>query len=490
MISTTGGRLIYPLDDTYIHMTVARNLAMHGQWGVNYDRFAPASSSPLWVLLLALTDRILGVHDSTPLLWSLLFALAALYQAERIWRPAVRRAGHRAVLGLLFVYLVPLVPLALSGMEHTLHLFGVLLVAEGMLAGGRDVTGKSRRLTYVGAFLATAARYETLFLIVPLVVLRLAQRRFREAGVLALFAALPVALFGLFSISRGGFFLPAPLLLKGRFPRALNVYELGLFGIHRLLRNPYLYMTFLVLLVSGILAGRNRGASWLALTTAAGMLLHLQFAGLGYLYRYDAYLVGLSLVTAGLVFASRAGKVRFRIGSAALWLLVAVWLWPLHLRARAALRDVGMAAGHIYRQQYQVARFLRRLRPQVTAVAVDDLGAVAYYSGMKVYDLLGIGDLAVARVIRSGSYDTAWIGRYLRKNSVRLVVVHPDCFTGRASLPADLRSVAYWRVRHPYWGQTVGFYARRTLARVIREALCSFEPDLPSGVSVTYRAGE
>ena len=41
----TGATLVYGLDDAYIHMAIAKNLARHGVWGVTPFHFASASSS-------------------------------------------------------------------------------------------------------------------------------------------------------------------------------------------------------------------------------------------------------------------------------------------------------------------------------------------------------------------------------------------------------------------------------------------------------------
>src|SRR5271167_2084671 len=67
-IRHTNGMLIYPLDDTFIHMAVARNLSMHHNWGINPFQFGSASSSLLYTLLLSGLFSIFSVDRLIPFL--------------------------------------------------------------------------------------------------------------------------------------------------------------------------------------------------------------------------------------------------------------------------------------------------------------------------------------------------------------------------------------------------------------------------------------
>ena len=42
----------FPLDDSWIHVTYARNLALTGQWAFRLGHSSAGSTSPLWTLLL------------------------------------------------------------------------------------------------------------------------------------------------------------------------------------------------------------------------------------------------------------------------------------------------------------------------------------------------------------------------------------------------------------------------------------------------------
>lgn len=54
----TGGTFMYPLDDTFIHLTMGKNLAINGTWGIAGDEFQSASSSPLYTLIIAAMIKI------------------------------------------------------------------------------------------------------------------------------------------------------------------------------------------------------------------------------------------------------------------------------------------------------------------------------------------------------------------------------------------------------------------------------------------------
>jgi hypothetical protein len=63
----TGGVFMYPIDDTFIHMVVARTVALHGNWGISGHEFESASSSILYTLILAGLFKVFSVNFFMPL---------------------------------------------------------------------------------------------------------------------------------------------------------------------------------------------------------------------------------------------------------------------------------------------------------------------------------------------------------------------------------------------------------------------------------------
>jgi hypothetical protein len=131
------------VDDAYITLSYARNVALHGTWGLLSDVPSNAATSPVWVLLLAATTVV--VRDTVVALGVLhvLMLVAAVFSL----RAAARRTGLPSWVAPVGVLLVAVNPLVMSTMgletEFLITLFTCLLAAGtahrpalfGLLAG-------------------------------------------------------------------------------------------------------------------------------------------------------------------------------------------------------------------------------------------------------------------------------------------------------------------------------------------------------------------
>src|SRR2546426_12843516 len=87
----TDGHFVYPLDDAYIHMAIAKNAAVHHVWGVTRYEFTSSTSSPLWTALLAAVYWIGGVNDVAPLVLNVIFGSLIVLAAYGLMRQDANR---------------------------------------------------------------------------------------------------------------------------------------------------------------------------------------------------------------------------------------------------------------------------------------------------------------------------------------------------------------------------------------------------------------
>jgi hypothetical protein len=129
------------IDDTYITLGYARELAVHGHWGMISQETANSATSPLNVLLLAAAITVLRVTgDVHPVLALGVVFVGCVVVIAWGWL-RLARALHLArwvsVLGTLVVLVNPFV-LSATGLE--VHLMAVVLVLLAMTAAeGRPV---------------------------------------------------------------------------------------------------------------------------------------------------------------------------------------------------------------------------------------------------------------------------------------------------------------------------------------------------------------
>lgn len=484
----TGRHLVYPLDDTYIHMAVGRTLRTHGIWGVSPYGFTSCTSSLLWPLLLALTGMLGARAEWAPLALNVGAGLLVVAGASRLLRE--NTPGGRLVVLLALVVLTPLPTLVATGMEHTLHVAAVLLLA-GLFLRALDGPAPSGAWPLAAAAAATSAlRYESLFLVAVAGALLAWHRRWPDAVATVLGGAAPPAAFALVSLSHGWYALPNSVVLKGAhfdLHRATGVLDaLGGRGLRMLAHAPHvLVLVLAVLALLALTRGRPalRALQVLFVLTA---LLHMHFADTGWLYRYEAYLVALGLVTLGLSLPG-AGTEWGAGPRAATVALVLVAAYPLVERAARAAWETPRASRNIFDQQYQVARFLRRFHP-AASVAANDIGAISYFADVRLLDLYGLATMDVARARQAGGLTREDLVRLAAAYRPEAIVVYRSWFG--QTLPPEWLEAGTWKAPEQVVvaDRVVTFYAPGPEARErLVRSLQAFQPELPPEVTVRLR---
>ncbi|HEU4471524.1 MAG TPA: hypothetical protein VFR58_10595 [Flavisolibacter sp.] len=515
ILNSTGGVFMYPLDDPFIHMQVARNLAFNQIWGIVPGEFGSASSSILYTLLLTGIFKLTGVNVAVPFV---LNCIAAFFLLLCIHRWLVRqgvRSTARAIVLLLVVVLVPLPVLIISGMEHTLQcLFFFLFLTR--FSAWLAALGRSKTAIPVDvllyALLLTAIRYEGLFPVAIASCLLLYHRKIGPAFLLGAAALLPVIVFGAASIAKGSYFLPNSVLVKSEgmemslrgiaaFVNNILVNKLTVTkaqgsvagvpppGISLLSAQRLLLILPLVWLACWTRLKTHRALGHMLALLLLSTLLHLALASTGWFYRYEAYLIAAAvvLVPAVLLKYTREDIMRFPkpVWGPALVLAFAL-LFPFVLRSSAAFTKAKQACVNIYEQQYQMARFLGTYYDK-DVVAANDIGAISLYTNARVVDLWGLGSIEVARSKKGKYWTPAYLDSFVRAKDVKLAIVYDEWFD--PALLGKWSKVATWQVGDNVilGGDTVSFYAINAAdSGELQRNLQAFEAQLPAGVAVRY----
>jgi hypothetical protein len=490
------GHLVYALDDPYIHMAMARNLALHGVWGITPYGFASTSSSPLWLLLLAGIYRLFGVSEIAPFILCLLSAIALVLVADAIGRRFIRGATGRFLLLLALLISFPLPTAIFYGLEHILHATLALLFMYGAARYLSDPSDAApaggarwgRRLLLLAPIL-TATRYEGALMIAVVGLLMLLRRRVVMAVVVGLCGALPLVAYGIFSRSQGWLFLPNSILMKGNIPEAGLLRGLARFVIDgaytQIVHNPSIALALLLPGAALVAELRRGGSRWrpaplmlvIALLT---ILLHCQFAGIGGFHRYEAYLMALAVMSLAPVVPGYAAGLRAalrgrRDRAIVLAVVALIALLPfIHRGLKATVTPT--ATGNIYRQQYRMGRFVARYyRDQ--PVAVNDLGAVTFLGEPRTLDVYGLGSLETLLLKRAGNYTPQTLAALCREKGARVGILYESWLIRDAgSVPSGWTPIGRWTISDNIvcGDVTVTFYAldpaeRQPLAEHLRE---------------------
>ncbi len=504
-LSLTGGHLVYAVDDAYIHLAMARTLAESGVWGISAAQPAFASSSPGWTLLLA-GLYVIGLRSEwVPFILNVAGAVLLLVLVDRPARRSLLPSDSgRLWLILAVVFVTPVPALVLSGMETIWFAAAVVafVAAAARLVGPREHLPDTKDGLVLGclAVAMVTLRFEGFFVAVAVLILLGWRRRLRTAAILALAAVAPVLVYGAFSMTHGGWWLPTSVVLKAQPPSLTGVVAFGVtHGFPTLLGHGVLALLLFILvglLLADTWVGREldgEAEAWM-LVVALSTIAHVHLVNIEWFYRYRAYLVATGLAAcafgiarvASLVGATRATVLQPAVRAAVVLLAAAATIGPLIGFAADALARAPRGSAAIYQQQYQIARFLAA--EGTGAVALNDIGAVAYFTRRPVVDLAGLADQRIAIARRTSRFDTAGMQAAVARASADVAVLYDSWFEGPLAPPSDWVRVGRWTATEHVTvaDPTVSFYATRfEHAAALRASLRAWTPQLPSGVTAT-----
>lgn len=443
-----AGGIGFPLDDSWIHLRFATNLASGHGFAINPGEPVAGSTAPLWTLLLAAAIT-LGVPGLVAAKGLGLVGYAATGLLTRRLALALGLGPPFALTaGLAVVGLGRLGWGALSGME--VPLATALVAVSGLLVA------RGRPLTAAGTLgLAVLARPEAGVL---LVLHGAEARRLPAALARTVVAGLVLAPALLFNWATVGRLVPATAAAKvegGLLGRVEGIPDtwgaaasrgaawLGEWAAQLLADHPAL--PALALLGWWLL--RRSAIAWLA----AALVLHPVAMALLAPYRgpafqtgrYSSHLLPLAVVLAtmalGALLARLSGGRAVRAGvGTALALMLALGLG-------ASSRAYAWGVQNISAMQVSLGRWVSQHTPPGARLAVNDIGAITYFGDRPIIDLMGLVTPEILPYRRQGPEG---ILRYLDRTCPDYLVIFPAWFPALAARPDLFRSVE--RIRLAY----------------------------------------
>jgi hypothetical protein len=468
ILHLTGGEFTYTLDDAYIHLALAENLARFGHYGINLQEYSSASSSIIWPFLLV-PFFVVGLGAYGPLIINVFAAVGSAVVICFI----IRDVGKNVVMApnaalwpwalLLLVFLNGF-GLIFTGMEHSLH---VLVTLATMYIVQRKYQERQAKpdTDYLNFCLAACIvispliRFEGLAVSAFGILIFLLLRRPLFALFSALLLGVALTVFSYSLSSLGLSWLPSSVLVKSEAAADLASsadMSAGIVGVASqaaadLARNLSMLESWPLLAIGALIAGQlivsrrqvTDGVALYAVGSLAVILLHLAFGRFGWYGRYQCYVYAFAVCAAMFVIAGTPGARVSR--KPFVWLalfgpLAFVLSFDQSLRP---LLTTPVAAQNIHGQQYQMHRFVTRYWK--APVAVNDIGYISFQNDQYVLDLWGLGSEEARRLIRKADKDL--LRSLTAGHNVHLAMIYESYFLDL--IPVEWQKLADLRLNFP-----------------------------------------
>ncbi|MBI1360847.1 MAG: hypothetical protein GC155_11270 [Alphaproteobacteria bacterium] len=475
----------YTLDDPYIHLALAENIA-RGHFGVNPSEASNPSSSILWPWLMA-AFKPLGLMLWAPLLVNIAAFLATLNvifeYTVRTLAPQGRDPSNALILVGLAVFSYNLFGVVFTGMEHSLH------TLVSVLAITRILDKRYDRLALVACVASPLLRFEGVLVLGFCLVAAIVDRKFVFAAVAF---ALAAAVIGAYEVMLAGLGLPAlPSSVLAKSHISAGVVAGGHGELRSVLaslwRNLHaldapMYGLFAAVLLYAIAVRRGRDrliAAGMFGMLAVFLTIHARDAWA----RYDVFL--FCIETVACIHLLRDPLQRLLTRRAATWTLAGTLVVMNAALGLFVLVASPLAAGNINAQQHQMHRFVTGCWKG--PIAVNDLGWTSFRNDQYVLDLAGLGNETARRARLAGGYE--WMAAMAASHHVDAAAIYPEWFDGVPESWVHVGDLLLTEPKITPAEARVAFYATRPAAAGrVRTCLDWLASDLPAGARIDLTA--
>ncbi|MBK9209473.1 MAG: hypothetical protein IPL71_14675 [Anaerolineales bacterium] len=427
----------FPLDDSWIHQTYARNLALRGEWAFRPGIPSAGSTAPLWSALLALGFLL----RLSPYIWTFFLGIVSLFALAVVSEWAVRELIHSyrprfPWIGFFFAFEWHMAWAAMSGMETLLH--GLIVTTVLVLL----MTNTHRYLT-LGLLTGLAAwvRPDGLTLLGPVLMTILFTQKDTHSRLTAItryligFGSLFVP-YLLFNLAIGG--TPMPNTFYAKQAEYASWQTIPIFT-----RLGQMFLQLLVgpslVLIPGVIGWLIKSIREKLWGSLAAIIWCAGYLSL-YISRLPVYQHGRYIMPAMpifflfglLAFAEfDKGKLfdRFHWIGQTIWrsssvMLIAAFIF---LGAQSYANDVAV----IESEMVVIAKWVAANLPPDALIAAHDIGALGYFDYHNLIDLAGLISPDVIPFIR----DEPQLANYLDQNGADYLIAFPEFYplmTGNA----------------------------------------------------------
>ncbi|RKX91526.1 MAG: hypothetical protein DRP84_11495 [Spirochaetes bacterium] len=488
------GLFVFTLDDPYVHLALAENIKK-GHYGINMGEFSSPSSSVLWPFILA-------PFSSSPysaFLLNVISAIASVIVLVKILNLSIQIKDDHArniffsVITILFILATNIVGLIFTGMEHSLQVLVVLIIAYGLLIEIEE--GKIEWWLLAAIIIAPLIRYECMAISLTAIFYLLMNRRFKPAGIALFFILVFLGGFSIFLMTLGLDLFPGSVIVKSSVVQSRGAIVTFISNLKFSLsyRQSVILSFGALMLLLYALWGNKIKRRQLATVTIFAVFLHFIAGSYGWFHRYEIYILAFELVVILYLFLPlisdrffNSNKLTFNLLSAiAFASVVAVFIGGPYV---ISLFMIPVASNNIYEQQYQMHRFVVEYYKK--PVAVNDLGYVSYKNSNYVLDLWGVGTPKALKA-RLNSDKANWMQVLTDKANVKLVMIYDEWFNDIPDKWIKIGELHLGKRKITPAHSSVAFYVtnKDSYPEILRK-LVLFSKTLPVGVQFKFEKSD